>query len=111
MSVIGTKRTCLSLSVMSGFGGKADIRGTLRMSAFDSGRARLTEGFRRQRMAEQREENKKLCAWQRWFFAFSKLKPGGPGWVVTPGFPIARPFRLFVFSTRYRRLCEVSESK
>ena len=46
---------------MSAFGGKADVRGTLLNVCFGQRTRRLTEGFRRQRMAEQREENKKIA--------------------------------------------------
>jgi hypothetical protein len=47
-------------------------------------------------MAEQREENKKLCAWRRWFFAFSKLSQGAWG----SGFPDRQAIFAFLFFPR-----------
>jgi hypothetical protein len=61
-------------------------------------------------MAEQREENKKLRAWQRQFFAFSISAEGVPG-VSYAVFPDRQAISLFVFSTRHRgRLCGVSQN-
>jgi hypothetical protein len=79
------------------------------MSAFDSGR-RLTKGYCRERMAESAKKIKNCALGRSGFFPFSKLSQGA--WVgLYAGFPDRQAISLFCFSTRYRRLCEVSESK
>src|SRR6516165_7586460 len=66
--------------------------------------ARLTEGYCRQRMVEQREENKKIARLAEVVFCVFNFSLGGAG-VSYAVFPDCRAISLFVFSTRHRRLC------
>jgi hypothetical protein len=74
------------------------------MSDFDSGRS-LNGGYCRQRMAEQREENKKIARLAEVVFSRFQFQLSGVPGSHMRFFPIAGPFCFFIFSTRRRRLC------